>query len=68
MFCAAFLDEILIFSDNWEDHKRHLAEGSSRIKSAGLTLNLSLSVFAVAELDFLGYHIDCNRVKPRETK
>jgi RNase H-like domain found in reverse transcriptase/Reverse transcriptase (RNA-dependent DNA polymerase)/Integrase zinc binding domain/Integrase core domain/SCAN domain len=68
MFCAAFLDDILIFSDNWEDHKRHLAEVLRRIKNAGLTLNLSKSVFAVAELDFLGYHIGCNRVQPREKK
>lgn len=68
VFCAAFLDDILIFSDNWEDHKRHLAEVLSRIKNAGLTLNLNKSVFAVAELDFLGYHIGCNRVQPREKK
>ena len=68
MFCAAFLDDILIFSDNWEDHKRHIAEVLSRIKHAGLTLNLSKSAFAVAELDFLGYHIGCNRVQPREKK
>ena len=68
MFCAAFLDDILIFSDNWEDHKRHLSAVLSRIRDAGLTLNLSKSMFAVAELDFLGYHIGCNRVQPREKK
>ena len=67
-FCAAYLDDILIFSDSWEDHKRHLAEVLDRVKNAGLTLNLSKSVFAVAELDFLGYHIGCNRVQPREKK
>jgi Reverse transcriptase (RNA-dependent DNA polymerase) len=68
MFCAAFLDDILIFSDNWEDHERHLAEVLSRIQSAGLTLNLGKSLFAIAELDFLGHHIGCNRVQPREKK
>jgi hypothetical protein len=63
-----FSDDILIFSDNWEDHELHLAEVLSRIKSAGLTLNLSTSVFAVAELDFSGYQFGCNRVQPREKK
>jgi hypothetical protein len=23
-FCAAYLDDILIFSDTWEEHKRHV--------------------------------------------
>jgi hypothetical protein len=39
-----------------------------RIKAAGLTLNAQKSVFAVAELDFLGFHIGRGLVQPREKK
>ena len=68
MFCAAYLDDIIIFSSSWADHKRHIAEVLRRIRNAGLTLNLSKCVFAVAELDYLGHQIGCNRVQPREQK
>jgi hypothetical protein len=51
-FCVSFLDDILIFSDSWEDHKCAIIEVLQRIKDAGLTLNLNKSVFAVAELDY----------------
>src|SRR5664279_2095115 len=67
-FCAAYLDDIIIFSMSWEDHKRHVADVLERIKKAGLTLNLSKSEFAVAEVDYLGYHIGRGRVQPREKK
>ena len=68
MFCAAYLDDIIIFSSSWADHKRHVAEVLRRVRNAGLTLNLSKCVFAVAELDYLGHQIGCNRVQPREQK
>jgi RNase H-like domain found in reverse transcriptase/Reverse transcriptase (RNA-dependent DNA polymerase) len=68
MFCAAYLDDIIIFSMSWADHKRHVAEVLRRIRNAGLTLNLSKCVFAVAELDYLGHRIGCNRIQPREQK
>jgi transposase InsO family protein len=67
-FCVAFLDDILIFSDSWEDHKRAIIEVLQRVKTAGLTLNLSKSVFAVAELDYLGHRIGRGQIRPLEKK
>ena len=67
-FCAAYLDDILIFSDTWEEHQRHLTEVLKRVREAGLTLNKNKCVFAVAELDYLGFHIGRGRVQPREKK
>ena len=67
-FCAAYLDDILIFSNTWEEHKRHIAEVLKQVRDAGLTLNRAKCVFAVAELDYLGFHIGRCRVQPREKK
>ena len=67
-FCAAYLDDILLFSNTWEEHKRHVTEVLKRIKAAGLTLNTQKLVFAVAELDFLCFHIGRGVVQPREKK
>ena len=49
------LDDIIIFSSSWADHKRHVAEVLRRVHNA-----VSKCVFAVAELDYLGHRIGCN--------
>jgi len=36
-FCAAYLDDIIIFSDTWEDHTHYLQLVFTRIREAGLT-------------------------------
>lgn len=38
MFAAAYLDDIFIFSQSWEEHLGHLQEVLKRIKAAGLTI------------------------------
>lgn len=66
--CTAYLDDILIYSDNWIDHLRHIRTVLTRIKNAGLTLNHTKCVFAAAEVDYLGHHIGLGKVQPREKK
>ena len=53
VFCAAYLDDIIIFSDTWEEHLPHLRIVLSRIRSANLTLRPAKCYFAVAEVDYL---------------
>ena len=40
-FCAVYLDDIIIFSDSWEEHLRHLRMVFDRIRDARLTLSPS---------------------------
>jgi len=37
VFCAAYLDDIIIFSDTWEEHLSHLRVVLSRVRAANLT-------------------------------
>ena len=67
-FCAAYLDDIIIFSDSWEEHMRHLRLVFDRIRDANLTLSLSKCQFAVADVDYLGHHVGLGCVKPRAAK
>jgi len=67
-FCAAYLDDVIIFSDTWEEHMRHLETVFMRIREAGLTLNMKKCEFAVAELDYLGHHVGLGKVQPRQQK
>jgi len=67
-FCATYLDDIIIFSDTWELGKSICAIWIvfTRIREAGLTLNMKKCEFAVAELDFLGHYVGLGTVQPRQ--
>jgi len=67
-FCVAYLDDILIFSENWSDHLKHLNLVFTRVREAKLTFKLSKCEFAAAELDFLGHHVGLGKLLPREQK
>ena len=67
-FCAAYLDDIIIFSDKWEEHLSRLRTVLSRIRAANLTLSPTKCCFAVAEVDYLGHHVGLGRVQPRAKK
>ena len=67
-FCEAYLDDVLIFSKNWEDHVSQMKQVLQRIAEAHLKLNLKKCVFANAELDFLGHHVSLNAIQPRAQK
>jgi Reverse transcriptase (RNA-dependent DNA polymerase)/RNase H-like domain found in reverse transcriptase len=53
--CVVYLDDILIFSVNPEDHHRHVAEVLRRLRKYGLYAKLSKCQFGVNIVDFLGY-------------
>jgi hypothetical protein len=50
-----YLDDLVIYSENYELHLQHLNEVFSRLRGAGLTVNPSKVTFAVQEISFLGH-------------
>ncbi|GFU49678.1 hypothetical protein TNCV_2906321 [Trichonephila clavipes] len=56
-FCFVYLDDILCYSENTEEHRSHLRTIFQRLSSYGLKLNISKCVFGVTELIFLGHLI-----------
>ena len=56
-FAFAYIDDILVFSRNLEEHKRHLHEIMNRLDAYGLALNLAKSTIAVSEIRMLGHKI-----------
>ena len=65
-FC--YLDDILIFSKSKESHLATLDELFKRLAKAGLSLNLGKCEFGKDSLDYLGFTIDCNGLRPIEKK
>lgn len=67
-YAAAYIDDVVVASNSWEEHLQHLKTVLERIREAGLTLKLSKCVFRKAEISFLGHHLGRGKVKPQATK
>ncbi|GFX98987.1 retrovirus-related Pol polyprotein from transposon 297 [Trichonephila clavipes] len=67
-FCFVYLDDILCYSENAEEHRPHLRTIFQRLSSYGLKLNISKCVFGVTELIFLGHLITPDGIKPLPDK
>uniref|UniRef100_A0A3B3HAG4 Gypsy retrotransposon integrase-like protein 1 n=3 Tax=Oryzias latipes TaxID=8090 RepID=A0A3B3HAG4_ORYLA len=67
-FAAAYLDDIVIFSNTWDEHLGHLERVLDCLQGAGLTVNPSKCVFAKPETDYLGYIIGNGMIKPQTDK
>lgn len=56
-FVECYLDDVIIFSKNDEEHDKHLAEVLKIIDSENIKLNKEKCLFSVKKVDFLGLHI-----------
>ena len=68
IFCVAYLDDILIFSQNLEDHWKHVRTILERVKEMGLTLKASKCKFHTMEIEYLGYVISPQSLRMDEEK
>ena len=57
MFIVYYLDDILIFLDNKEEHREHVYKVLKALQNANLLVKPEKSHFYVKEVDFLGYII-----------
>ena len=64
----AYLDDIIIHSENWEDHLAHLEEVFSRLRKAGLTIKEKKCTFASGSCNYLGYVVGSGTVRPISAK
>lgn len=55
--CLVYLDDIIIFSPDWETHLRHLDQVLERLQMHQLTCSLSKCHFGREEVSFLGHEI-----------
>lgn len=59
--CFAYLDDIIIFSENQEDHDRHVNEILEALERAELHLKPAKCVWSVPEVSFLGFTAVANK-------
>ena len=65
-FC--YLDDILIYNKSEEEHMATLKKLFERLSKAGLSISLSKCQFGVEKLDYLGYTVSREGLKPIQKK
>ncbi|KAK0050073.1 Retrovirus-related Pol polyprotein from transposon 297 [Biomphalaria pfeifferi] len=63
-----YLDDILIFSSNWEAHLETLGKVLSRLERANLTARQTKSMLGFRSLEFMGYELGNGSLKPETGK
>ena len=64
--CACILDDVVIHSNTWEDHIRHI--GEILLGCAGLTVKPKKCQFAMAQCTYLGHVVGNGEVRPEQPK
>ena len=64
-FARAYLDDLLLITKgDFDEHLVQLEQALTRLSEAGLKINASKSSFCQTELEYLGYWITRNRIRP----
>jgi hypothetical protein len=57
-FVVVYLDDILIFSQTWEEHLHHIRQVLQTLRQHKLCANLEKCTFGITQVQYLGYIID----------
>lgn len=66
--CSVYLDDVVIYSDDWENHFVRIQKLFDRLAHAHLTVNLAKCEFAKATVRYLGCVVGQGRVCPVRAK
>ena len=67
-YTVAYLDDLVIFSQSWTDHLKHLRSILLRLREAGLTVKPKKCQFGMKECVYLGHVVGNGTVKPEHGK
>ena len=56
-FSGAYIDDILIYSDSWENHLRHIQQVLARLRAHGLTAKPQKCEWGLGKLEYLGMFV-----------
>ena len=62
VICAAYMDDIIVYSDNVKEHALHVRKILERLIEAGLQVDIKKCEFGVKKTKFLGYFISTDGI------
>ena len=66
--CEGYIDDVVIYSDNWSDHICQITRFFQIMREAKLTINLMKSEFSKATVKYLGHIVGQEQVRPLDAK
>ena len=66
--CDGYIDDVIIYSDTWEEHVQRIRDFFDRLTSMKLTVNLLKCEFCHATVEFLGHTVGQGQIKPVKAK
>ena len=67
-FVSAYLDDLVIYSDSWEDHLLHLRQVLQRLQDVGLTAKPKKCQFGMKQCNYLGHIVGNGVMQPELDK
>ena len=67
-FASAYLDDLIIYSDSWEDHLLHIQQVLQRLQDAGLTAKPKKCQFGMEQCSYLGHIVGNGVAQPELDK
>jgi len=67
-YAGSLLDDIVIFSRDFQQHLNHVEQVLERLRHAGLTANPKKCIFATNELRLLGHYLKDSKIYPDPSK
>ena len=68
VFCTAYMDDILIYSNSKKEHTQHVRQVLERLRAAGLQVDIEKCEFSVTEIKYLGLIITTHGIKMNPEK
>lgn len=66
--CEAYLDDVVVYSADWQSHVETLSVVFQCLEDASVTLNLAKCEFAKATITYLGKKVGQGQVRPVDAK
>jgi len=66
--CLAYLDDLIVLIDTFQEHLKHLSNAFSALRKAGLKLKPTKCYFAQKEVHYLGHVVSVAGVPPDKAK
>ncbi|CAM4643721.1 unnamed protein product [Lepidochelys kempii] len=67
-FAVAYIDDICVLSQTWEDHVSQVRQVLDQLQGAGLTVKVEKCKVGMAEVSYLGHRVGSGRLKPEPAK